>query len=56
VILLDICVGNVRKTEEVNLIDRTGLNYQLLLGRNFLKDALLVDSGETYMLSPDCPN
>ncbi len=55
VILLDLCIGNVRKTEEVNLVDRAGMNYQLLVGRNFLKGALLIDSGETYLLSPDCP-
>jgi hypothetical protein len=55
VILLDLCVGNVRKTEEVNLVDRAGMNYQLLIGRNFLKGSLLIDSGATYMLSPDCP-
>jgi len=55
VVLLDLCIGNVRKTEEVNLVDRAGMNYQLLVGRNFLKDALLIDSGATYMLSPDCP-
>jgi len=56
VIKLDICIGRVRKTEEVNLVDRQGLNYQLLIGRNFLKGALLIDSGSTYMLSPDCPD
>ena len=54
VVLLDLCIGNVRKTEEVNLVDRTGLNYQLLIGRNFLQDALLIDSGSTYLLTPDC--
>jgi hypothetical protein len=54
VVLLDMCIGNVRKTEEVNLVDRTGLNYQLLVGRNFLKESLLIDSGATYMMSPDC--
>lgn len=55
VIRLDLCIGNVRKTEEVNLVDRTGMNYQLLIGRNFLKGSLLIDSGSTYRLSPDCP-
>ena len=55
VVLLDLCIGNVRKIEEVNLVDRAGMNYQLLVGRNFLEDALLIDSGATYMLSPDCP-
>jgi len=54
VIKLNICVGDVLKTVEVNLVDRTGLNYQLLVGRNFLKDTYLVDSGASYTLSPDC--
>jgi len=56
VVLLDICIGNVRKREEVNLVDRSNLDYQLLVGRNFLKDDLLIDSGSTYILSPDCPD
>ncbi|MBT8119402.1 MAG: RimK/LysX family protein [Gammaproteobacteria bacterium] len=56
VIMLDICIGNVRKKEEVNLVDRANLNYQLLVGRNFLKGDLLIDSGSTYRLSPGCPD
>lgn len=56
VIMLDICIGNIRKREEVNLVGRSNLNYQLLIGRNFLKDAFLIDSGSTYRLSPDCPD
>jgi hypothetical protein len=56
VVLLEMCIGKVRKTEEVNLVDRTGLNYQLLVGRNFLEGAFLIDSGATYMLPPDCPD
>ncbi len=55
VIQLDICVGKARKTVEVNLVDRTGLNYQLLIGRNFLKNNLLIKSGSTYLLPPACP-
>jgi hypothetical protein len=54
VIRLQICVGEVLKPVEVNLVDRSGLNYQLLVGRNFLKDTYLVNSGSTYTLSPDC--
>ena len=55
VIMLDICIGSVRKTEEVNLVDRNNHNYQLLIGRNYLRDDLLIDSGSTYTLPPDCP-
>ena len=54
VILLDFCIGNVRKKEEVNLVDRTGMNYELLIGRNFLKGQFLIDPGATYKLSPGC--
>ena len=56
VIELDICLGSVRKTVEVSLVDRTGLDYQLLIGRNFLAHDLLVDSGSTYRLPPVCPD
>lgn len=51
VIKLEICIGAVRKMVEVNLVDRTGLNYQLLVGRNFLGSSLLVQSDRTYLLS-----
>jgi hypothetical protein len=54
VIHLEICVGPVKKEVEVNLVDRTGLNYQLLIGRNFLANGLLINSARTYQLSPDC--
>ena len=54
VIMLDLCIGHVRKKEQVNLVDRSGMNYPLLVGRNFLKGSLLIDSGSTYTLSPDC--
>ena len=55
VIMLDICIGKVRKKEEVNLVDRSNLNYQLLIGRNFLSGDLLIASASTYLLTPDCP-
>ena len=54
VIKLDICVGRVKKTVNVNLVDRTGFNYQLLIGRNFLSSTTLIDSGQSFILSPDC--
>lgn len=56
VVELDICVGSIRKMVEVNLVDRTGLDYQLLIGRNFLSGVLLADSGNTYLLPPACPD
>lgn len=54
VVEMAICLGGVRTTTEVNLADRGNLSYQMLVGRSFLKDAILVDSGERYLSSPDC--
>lgn len=54
VIKLNICLGTVRKEVEVNLIDRSGLNYQLLIGRSFLKGDFLIDPGKMYINKPKC--
>lgn len=56
VITLPICLGGVLKEREVNVVDRSGLEYQLLLGRNFLAGDFLVDPGATYQLSATCPD
>ena len=54
VIRLGLCVGNRYQITGVNLVDRSGLNYQLLVGREFLKNGTLVDSSITYTKDPDC--
>ena len=54
VVMMAICVGNVQKNVEVNLMDRANKNYPLLLGRTFLKDDFLVDSTFTYLNNPSC--
>lgn len=56
VITLPVCLGGVIKEEKVNVVDRTGFNYPMLIGRNFLKDDFLVDPGEKYLLEPNCPD
>ena len=47
-------LGNVYKEAEVTLVDRSGLNYQLLVGREFLKEIYLVDPGDKFLVKPDC--
>ena len=54
VIQLGICLGSVYKEVEVNLEDRSKFNYQLLIGRSFLKKSFLVDSSATFTLQPSC--
>lgn len=54
VIMLGICLGNVYKEVEVNLVDRSHFNYQLLIGRNFLIDSFVVDPALTFSTKPKC--
>lgn len=54
VIMLGICIGNVYKEVEVNLVDRNHYKYQMLIGRKFLKEGLLVDSSVKYTVEPKC--
>jgi hypothetical protein len=54
VIKLGICIGTKYKEVEVNLEDRRGFNYQMLIGRSFLKGAFIVDPGLTFTIQPNC--
>ena len=54
VITMPICIGGVLKEHEVSVVDRGGLEYSLLIGRNFMAGNLLVDSGVQYILPPTC--
>jgi hypothetical protein len=54
VIILGICLGTVYKEVEVNLVDRTNFNYQMLIGRSYLRDDFLVDASEVFSLKPRC--
>ena len=54
VIKLPICLGHQRRVVEVNLIDRSNFIYPLLLGRSALEGYALIDSGATFLFSPEC--
>ncbi|MBI2226094.1 MAG: ATP-dependent zinc protease [Betaproteobacteria bacterium] len=53
-VTLGICIGNVYRVTEVNLVDRSSLSKPLLVGRRFLKGRLLVDLNRRYLLEPAC--
>lgn len=53
-ILLGICLGSHFKEVEVNLTDRTGYNYQMLIGRSLLIGAFVVDPSLTFTRKPTC--
>jgi len=54
VVKLGICLGSTYREAEVTLVDRTGFNYPLLVGRNFLGDDFLIDPSTTFLNKPDC--
>ncbi len=54
VIKLKICLGNISKTAEVNLTDRSQFIYPMLLGRSFLEGYFLIDSTKTLSIKPNC--
>lgn len=54
VIELAVCLGDIRKTVEFSLADRTKFNYPVLLGRNFLKGVAVVDARSTFTREPAC--
>lgn len=54
VLRIGICLGNIFKEVEVNLVDRSNFNYQLLIGRSFLKNSFIIDPSKTFTVKPDC--
>ncbi len=54
VIKLGLCLGNTYHQTEVNLVDRSQFNYQLLVGRRFLEKGIVVDASKKYVTSPEC--
>ena len=58
VVELDLCMGKVKRTIEVNLTDRTAFQYPLLIGSDALtRFGALVDPSRTFVAGkPGCLN
>ena len=56
VVDLDLCLGNVKRTVEVNLTDRSHFNYPLLIGAKALREfGAAVNPARRYTADkPDC--
>ncbi|TWS00149.1 retropepsin-like aspartic peptidase RloA2 [Pseudomonas saxonica] len=56
VVDLEMCLGNVKRTVEVNLIDRSSFNYPLLIGAKALREfGAAVNPARRYTADkPDC--
>jgi hypothetical protein len=54
VIRIGICLGQIYREAEVNLVNRSNFNYQLLIGRSFLRGKFVVDPSKTFTIKTDC--
>ena len=54
VIHLPLCVGGKWGLAELNLADRGDFDYDILVGREFLANRLLIDSGKTFIADEEC--
>jgi hypothetical protein len=54
VVSMELCLGRHRRDADVSLVDRTELSYQVLVGRNHMKDIIVVDSGRKNLQPPRC--
>ncbi|MGH8581367.1 MAG: ATP-dependent zinc protease family protein [Gammaproteobacteria bacterium] len=54
VVELGLCMGTLYKTVEVNLVNRMGFIYPMLIGRSFLTRDIAVDPSRTFIHRPDC--
>lgn len=54
VIMMGICLGNIYKETEVNLVDRKGFQYRMLIGRKFMEGAVIIDPSAQYTVEPSC--
>ena len=54
VIHLPLCIGGLAGPAEINLADRGEFEFDILIGREFLANRILVDSGRTYIAEETC--
>jgi len=52
VIKLGITIGHIKQSAEFTLSNRSHLDYQLLIGRNILKDVMIVDVSKINIAPP----
>lgn len=55
VVELRITLGNITQTAEFTLSDRSHLEYPMLIGRNILRDVMVVDVSQSNLVPPVVP-
>lgn len=54
VVRLGVCIGNIYREVDVNLVDRRRFKYEMLIGRSFMAGQIHVDPSSTFTQEPDC--
>ena len=54
VIHVGLCLGETYMETDLNLVNRSHFEYQMLVGRNFLAGNVIIDPGQTYLTEPKC--
>jgi hypothetical protein len=54
VVSMTLCLGNTLRQVDINLANRENFRYRMLIGRSYLQDSLLVNSGQKYTVEPNC--
>lgn len=54
VVRLGLCIGKSFMEEDVNLVDRSQFEHQMLIGRSFLAGIATIDPSVTYTAKPEC--
>lgn len=53
-VLIALCLDEVRREVVVNLVDRSKLEFPMIIGRSFLQNKFIVDPTHTYTTVPSC--
>lgn len=54
VVELSFCLGQISKSVQVNLVDRSQFEYRMLVGRSFLAGDFIVDPAIKFTTQPTC--
>lgn len=54
VVSMGVCIGSHYEETDVSLIDRSGFEYDMLIGRKYLNGKFLVDSSAKFTMNPSC--
>lgn len=54
IVRIGVCLGTVYKEVDVNLVNRSNFDYNMLVGRSFLQGSFVVDSDQTLTVKQKC--